>query len=154
MILKKSARRTEAIHLGTAAGDMCYEGSLPAVLSARTTAIKRRFRHMALCVLLLGFLMNGCVEQPSKETDPTHTQPAIQPTQTQAASTGDAAEEELPPVTLPQQTEPATEPTGERNPPVETKPTEETFPTEPTQPTQSTGESERNEDELPLVPVG
>ena len=119
---------------------------------------------LLLCIVLCTALLPACGEQAGVE--PTGTVPtteATQPIQTE----GGLEEGELPAVTLPQETEPVTEPT-EATQPVEntepaTEPTEATRPQQPTeqetqppeisQPSQPTQPTETEPSQQPTEPV-
>ena len=137
----------------------------------------KRNEKLALCVLLSVLLLTGCGKQPSEDASPTTTQPVTE-------ATHGLEEGELPPVVIPQQTKPVTQPAEETTapettqptegtkpaegtkPPETTKPTEGTQPPETTEPTEGTQPPETTEptestdppgfdgDELPPMPIG
>ncbi len=119
--------------------------------------MKQYLGLITLCILLSMFLLNGCGKQPSEETLPADTQPSTQTTQPQTESAGDLEEGELPALTIPQQTEPVTQPTEGTPAPEATQPIQEPKPpadTEPTQPPEPTEPPRLDENELPPIPVG
>ena len=81
----------------------------------------KQYVKLALCVLLSVLLLTGCGKQPSEDASPTTTQPVTEAT--------DGLEEgELPPVVIPQQTKPVTQPAEEATAYETTQPTEGTKP--------------------------
>jgi hypothetical protein len=141
--------------------------------------MKQYFKQITLCFLLTLFLLNGCGKQPSEGNEPP-AQPTTQITQPTTQTDGNPEEGELPAITVPQQTEPVTEPIEVTTPPAVTKPAPTTQPpvttqateppattrptqppvpadppeaTEPTRQTEPTESPRLDEDELPPVPV-
>lgn len=103
-----------------------------------------------LCIVLCVIFLSACGEQAAE--DPALTQPTTEATQPQGLPENNVEEEELPAVTIPQQTQPVTEGVGQTEPGLETKPTEpskESQPPEVSQPSQPTTEAEPTEPETP-----
>lgn len=140
--------------------------------SSRSDGMKK-IKLLPLWILILVFLLSGCVRQPSEQTNPGSaqnvssetepTKPDPQPTQepeTGESGAGDGhslattapAMETEPPATT-EQTEPTTLP-EETEPTETTSPSEETEPTEVTEATEPASSPEVDEDELPPMPVG
>jgi hypothetical protein len=103
-----------------------------------------------LCLLAMVLLLTACGKRAMEETFPTDitTQPATGATQPTTQTDQGLENGELPQVTLPQQTEPSTQPqenekpgggnTGTANPPETSKPTEDTTPPEASKPAEGT----------------
>ena len=87
---------------------------------------------MLLCVMLCMVLLAACGKQAA-EVVPADTQPTTELTQPSTVPVGDLEDDELPPVILPVETEPVTEPDVEPTP---TEPPKATEPSEPVKETQ------------------
>ena len=89
---------------------------------------------LLLSVLFCMFLLAACGEQAAEV--PTGTQPTTVATEPQSSAENELEEDELPLVTIPDETLPVTDVPDETQPGLTTRPTEGTPPTEPPASTQ------------------